>query len=76
MAVQECRDGLGEQRRAGVRGIRNAWVRGSIPRGGSTLNPSISGVCSSVQLFYNLPSLNRRLVRGLVRGLGWASSRP
>src|SRR6266702_5049211 len=43
MAMRECPAGLGEQRRAGVRGIRNAWVRGSIPRGGSTLKPSISG---------------------------------
>ncbi len=43
MAVQECRRGLGEQRRAGVRGIRNAWVRGSIPRGGSVVQSSISG---------------------------------
>jgi hypothetical protein len=47
MAVQECRDGLGEQRRAGVRGIRNAWVRGSIPRGGSTRQPSNSGASSA-----------------------------
>jgi hypothetical protein len=35
MAVRECLDGLGEQWWVGVEGIRNAWVRGSIPRGGS-----------------------------------------
>jgi NAD(P)-dependent dehydrogenase (short-subunit alcohol dehydrogenase family) len=46
MAVQMCPGGLGEQWWAGVRGIRNAWVRGSIPRGGSTLEPSNSGGCS------------------------------
>jgi len=61
MAVQECRHGLGEHWLTGVRGIRNAWVRGSIPRGGSTLKASISGACSSVQVFHNLPSLARRL---------------
>jgi hypothetical protein len=33
MAVQMCPHRLDEQRRADVRGIRTAWVRGSIPRG-------------------------------------------
>jgi hypothetical protein len=37
MTLHECADGWGEHRCAGVGGIRNAWVRGSIPRGGSTL---------------------------------------
>jgi hypothetical protein len=47
MAVHECPGGLGEQWCAGVRGIRNAWVRGSIPRGGSTLQPSKFEGCSA-----------------------------
>ena len=47
MAVRECRRGLGARRCAGVGGIRNAWVRGSIPRGGSTLQPSNSGIRSA-----------------------------
>ena len=45
MAVQMCPRGLGEQLRGDVRGIRNAWLRGSIRRGGSTLKASNSGRC-------------------------------
>jgi NAD(P)-dependent dehydrogenase (short-subunit alcohol dehydrogenase family) len=46
VSLPECADSSGEHRCAGVRGIRNAWVRGSIPRGGSILEPSNSEGCS------------------------------
>jgi hypothetical protein len=64
MTVQMCPDGLGEQRRADVRGIHDAWVASAAPKDALTRRPIVH--CGR--------SVNGRVVIGRVIEYPWADA--